>query len=182
MKVFRIALLVTLALLPITSLTWTPGSRAADEDRREGLRGSWVVAVTPGPAFLCDGPGGPQIAPPGPPFTELATYAAGGTLTETNTILNANSSTLVPGLPFNASDGQGQWERDGSKFEATFRKLVFDTNGNYIGNADIAENIPVHEPDANKFLGQFTIQFSFLNGNPPVCSSGSLAAQRIHAD
>src|ERR1700730_871511 len=179
MKVFRIALLVTLALLAMTFLTWTPGSRAEDEDRREGLRGSWVVTATPGPAFLC---GGPQIAPPAPPFTELATYAAGGTLTETNTILNANSATLVPGLPFNASDGQGQWERDGSKFEAKFRKLVFDTNGNYIGNADIAENIPVHEPGANKFSGQCAIQFSFLHGNQPVCSSGSLAAQRIHAD
>jgi hypothetical protein len=177
MKVFRIVLLITLALLPMTLLTWTPRSRAEDDDRSEGLRGSWVVTATPGPAFLC---GGPQIAPPAPPFTELAAYAAGGTLTETNTILNANSATLVPGLPFNASDGYGRWERDGSKFEATFRKLVFDTNGSYVGNADVRENIPTHEEDANKFSGQFTIQFSFLNGNPPVCSSGTLAAQRIH--
>jgi hypothetical protein len=178
MKVFRIVLLVTLVMLPMAFLTWTPGSRAEDDPTTD-LRGSWVVTAIPGAAFLC---GGPQIGPPAPPFTELASYAAGGTLTETNTILNANSAALVPGLPFNASDGHGEWERSGSKFEATFRKLVFDTNGNYIANADVAENIAVNGTASNKFSGQFTIQFSFLNGNPPVCSSGSLAAQRIHAD
>jgi hypothetical protein len=179
MKDFRVALLVTLALLPVAVLAWTPGSRADDDDSRGGLRGSWVIVATPGPAFLC---GGPQIAPPAPPFTELASYAVGGTLTETNTILNANSATLVPGLPFNASDGHGQWEREGSKFVAKFRKLVFDTSGDYVANADVSENIAISEPDSKKFSGQFTIQFSFLNGNTPVCSSGSLAAERIHAD
>jgi hypothetical protein len=179
MKTFRIVLSVTLALLPAALLTWTPGSRAEDEDSRGDLRGSWVVEATPGPAFLC---GGPLIAPPAPPFTELASYAAGGTLTETNTILNANSATLVPGLPFNASDGHGQWERDGSKFAAKFRKLVFDPSGGYVAHADVSENIMVSGSDANTFSGQFTIQFSFLSGNPPVCSSGTLAAKRLHAD
>jgi hypothetical protein len=72
MKVFRIVLLVTVAVLPMALLSWTPRSRAQDDPA--GLQGSWVVNVTPRAAFLC---GGPQIAPLGPPFTELATYAAG---------------------------------------------------------------------------------------------------------
>lgn len=177
MKVFRIVLLVTMAILPMAFLTWTPGSRAQDDPA--GLRGSWVVTATPGAAFLC---GGPQIAPPGPPFTELATYAAGGTLTETNTILNANSATLIPGLPFNGSDGHGAWEREDTQFKAMFRKLVFDTSGTYVANADISEKLALDPLDENKFSGSFTIKFSFLNGNPAVCSSGSLVAQRIQAD
>ena len=177
MKVLRIVMLVTVAILPMAILWWTPGSRAQDDPA--GLRGSWVVSATPGAAFLC---GGPQIAPPGPPFTELATYAAGGTLSETNTILNANSATLIPGLPFNGSDGHGAWEREDTQFKAMFRKLVFDTSGTYVANADISEKLALDPLDENKFSGSFTIKFSFLNGNPAVCSSGSVVAQRIHAD
>lgn len=179
MKIFRIAISVVLVLLPVALLIWLPGSRAEDEDFRRDLRGTWIVTAKPGPVSLC---GGPQIAPAGSPFTELASYAAGGTLTETNTILNANSATLVPGLPFNASDGQGTWEREGSKSEAKFRKLVFDTSGNYVANADISENIVVSASNADEFAGQFAIKFSFLNGGPAVCSSGSLDAERMHAN
>jgi hypothetical protein len=112
----------------------------------------------------------------------LASYSSGGTLIETNTILNANSATLVPGLPFNASDGHGQWERENSNFVAKFRKLVFDTSGQW-ANADLSESVTVSASDTDTFSGTFTIQFTFLTGNvPPVSSSGSLTAQRIHPD
>src|SRR5712692_11655978 len=177
MKVFRIVLSFTVAILPVAFLTWTPGSRAQDDP--EGLRGSWVVTATPGAAFLC---GGPQIAPPGPPFTELATYAAGGTLTETNTILNANSATLVPGLPFDASDGHGAWKKTGATFRETFRKLVFDTSGNYIANGDLQETIVIEPSNSASLSGSFNITLSFLNGAPAVCSSGSFEAVRIVAE
>ena len=114
----------TTALL-LMALMRVSVSRADDEEARRGrLPGSWVVAVTPDPIFLCNGP---QIAPAPPAFTELATFDPGGGFTETNTILNANSAALLPGLPFNGSDGHGTWAPRGEYFRVTFKKLVFDT-------------------------------------------------------
>lgn len=181
MRISRImAVVVTAAALPVTFLAWTPRSHAQDDDENSrSLGGSWVVTVTPNPIFLC---GGPQVAPAPLPFTELATYAAGGTLTETNTQLNANSATLSPSFPFSGSDGHGVWERGGGQFEATFRKLVFDPSGVYVANADISEKLTLQGSDHNRFSGSFTIMFSFVNNNPPLCSSGELEAKRIVVD
>jgi hypothetical protein len=140
----------------------------------EGLEGSWNVVVTPNALFLCNGP---QIGPPLPPFSELASYAAGGVLIETNVQLNANSASLAPGFPFNASDGHGSWKGSDPYFASKFRKFLFDPKGNYVANADLVEKISVE--DENSFTGTFTIRLSFLNNSPAVCSSGSLTARRI---
>jgi hypothetical protein len=53
----------------------------------------------------------------------LATYAAGGTFTETNTEVNANSSGSALGLT--GSDGHGAWKKEGAILKTTFRKLSF---------------------------------------------------------
>lgn len=142
----------------------------------EGLEGSWNVVVTPNALFLCNGP---QIGPPLAPFNELASYAAGGVLIETNTQLNANSASLAPGFPFNASDGHGSWKASDSYFASKFRKFLFDTNGNYVANTDLAEKIFLADNDENSFTGTFTIRLSFLNGSSALCSSGNLTARRI---
>jgi hypothetical protein len=141
----------------------------------EGLEGSWNVVVTPNALFLCNGM--IQIGPPLPPFSELASYAAGGVLIETNVQLNANSASLAPGFPFNASDGHGSWKGSDPYFASKFRKFLFDPKGNYVANADLAEKISLE--DENSFTGTFTIRLSFLNNSPAVCSSGSLTARRI---
>ena len=143
----------------------------------EGLEGSWNVVVTPNALFLCNGR---QIGPPLPPFNELASYAAGGVLIETNTQLNANSASLAPGFPFNASDGHGSWKGSDHSFASKFRKYIYDVSGHYVANADLAEKILLGDNDEDSFTGTFTIRFSFLNGSPAVCSSGRLTARRIN--
>jgi len=179
MKIDRIVAVAMSALL-LMFLTWRPQLQAQSaQANAPSLQGSWDVSVTPNAIFLC---GGPQVAPPPPPFTELATYDAGGGLTETNTILNANSATLIPGLPFNASDGHGAWKKTGATFRATFRKLVFDTSGNYIANGDLQETIVIEPSNSASLSGSFNITLSFLNGAPAVCSSGSFEAVRIVAE
>src|ERR1700730_7243668 len=126
----------------------------------EGLEGSWNVVGTTKELFLCNGP---QIGPPLAPFNELASYAAGGVLIETNTQLNANSASLAPGFPFNASDGHGSWKRSDLNFASEFRKYLFDGKGHYVANADLAEKISLEDNDENSFKGTFTIRLTFLN-------------------
>lgn len=81
-----------------------------------------------------------------PPFTELLVFHKGGTLSETNTTLHANSAA-VP-LNFNGSDGYGAWRNrrgghgrhdddeggNGRMVEFTLLKLVFDgTMNQHVG-------------------------------------------------
>ena len=143
------------------------------------LKGTWAVVVTPNAISICNGP---EIAPAPAPFHELATYAGGGVLIETNTQLNFISASLSPGFPFNASDGHGTWKRNdddsGAKFSAKFRKFLYDATGHFIGNVDIVERISL-DRDADTFSGKFTIQFTFLDNSPSLCSSGTLAAERM---
>lgn len=180
MKFVRIVLLVAGVAVALAVLSWTPRSHAQDAEAGRDLAGSWNVTVTPAPV----GSNCAQIPIPisVPPFTELATYSAGGTLIETNAQLNSNTAALIPGAPsVNASDGHGAWEREGGHFAAFFRKLVFDPGGVYVANADIREMINVDSTGSNQFSGTFTIKFSFFSGGN-ICGEGSLSAQRIRVD
>lgn len=148
-------------------LTCVPSMAAPPGD----LRGSWRVTVTPKPISLCNGP---VIAPPPAPFLELASYAGGGVMTETNTQLNFISAAVSPGLPLNGSDGHGTWKAADDGFEVKFTKLLFDSTGHYTGEADLAEELDV---SGDTFTGTFTIQINFLNNSPSLCSGGTLSAR-----
>jgi len=101
------------------------------------------VNVTANPVSICNGP---QVAPAPPPFVELATYAAGGTFTETNSEFNFNSVESV--LRVQGSDGHGAWQSEEGNFKTSFRKLLFDSTGAYIGNADLHDQLTVpHQRD-----------------------------------
>jgi hypothetical protein len=143
---------------------------------RGDLRGSWRVTVTPNPISLCNGS---VIAPPPAPFLELASYAGGGVITETNTQLNFISATVSPNLPLNASDGHGTWKEADEGFAVKFTKLLFDATGHYAGEADLTEELDV---TGDTFAGTFTIQIDFLNHSPSLCSGGTLIAQKITAE
>jgi hypothetical protein len=140
---------------------------------RDDLRGSWRVTVTPKPISLCNGP---VIAPAPAAFLELASYAGGGVMTETNTQLNFLSATVSPGLPLSGSDGHGTWKPTDDAFAVKFTKLLFDPTGHYTGEADLDEKIDVA---GDAFTGTFTIQINFLEKSPSLCSGGTLNAQRI---
>lgn len=72
-------------------------------------------------------------APGQPPFQELLTLHAGGTVSETNTTLHPNSA--VPAVfPFNGSDGYGAWQRHSfNKFKIRIVKIVFDEDNQHLG-------------------------------------------------
>ena len=139
------------------------------------LRGSWKVTVTPNAISLC---AGPVIAPPPAPFLELASYAGGGVMTETNTQLNFISAA-ISGLPLNGSDGHGSWKSTDDGFAAKFAKLLFDPAGHYTGEADLAEELDVTD---DSYTGTFTIQINLLNNSPSLCSGGTVTAKRITAE
>jgi hypothetical protein len=80
--------------------------------------GSWLLDVS-FPAQL----GNPPLR-----FREIVTIHAGGTLTETNSALNAASGVLgfPNGFGLIGSDGQGTWRRtQHGQIETVFRKMVF---------------------------------------------------------
>ena len=163
---------VSAATIAVTIVLTCSSSFASPED---GLKGSWKVTVSPNPLSLCNGP---QIGPAPLPFLELASYAGGGVMTETNTQVNFISASLSPDFPFNGSDGHGTWKRDGPGFSVKFIKLLYDATGNFVGEADIIEEVEVR---GDRFTGAFTIELDFLNNSPSVCSSGALSAHRIVA-
>jgi hypothetical protein len=99
------------------------GPASADDDRGHSnchITGTWLVDV--------DFP-----AVPGLHFKQLLTLHKGGTLTETNGGLHANSfpgPVLPPGVPapppLNGSDGHGSWELlRGCRVQWSFLKMVY---------------------------------------------------------
>jgi hypothetical protein len=158
---------ISIALSCVLSMAAPPGD----------LRGSWRVTVTPKqPLSLCNGP---VIAPPLAPFLELASYAGGGVMIETNTQVNFISAAASPSLPLNGSDGHGTWKAADDGFAVKFTKLLFDATGHYTGEADLAEELDV---SGDTFTGTFTIQINLLNNSPSLCSGGTLTAERITAE
>ena len=68
-------------------------------------------------------------APGFPPFQELLTFHKGGTVSETNTGVNANSAN--PFFPFNGSNGYGAWDKGGQgTIVFKFVKILFDGDTN----------------------------------------------------
>lgn len=155
-------------LLPCFAMT------SSAQEAREGLVGTWNINVTAAPTVsLCADPA--VIFPGPPPFVELATYANGGTMEETNTELNANSLSTT--LHLNGSEGHGVWTAGSSDgFKTHFRKLLFDGMGVYVGNADLFEELAVQH---HQLSGNFKIIVSFLNGSPSLCGSGTVSGSRM---
>lgn len=148
--------------------------RSNAQETEDGIVGTWTINVTAAPTFsVCTNP---AVTFPGPPpFVELATYADGGTMEETNTELNANS--LSTALHLNGSDGHGVWkDQTRDRVKTHFRKLLFDGIGDYVGNADLLEEITVQH---HQLSGNFKITVTFLNGDPSLCGSGTISGIRM---
>ena len=155
---------------------WAPSVSAQEgEEGHNSVVGTWFVNVPSATALtVCSS--GVQVAPPPPSFVQLGTFAAGGTYTETNSVLNFNTASS---LGFNGSDGHGAWKAQGdSHFKLTFRKLLYTVTGEYVGNADLNEKFAVQD---NTMSGTFTVKFSLLNGTQ-LCASGQFSGERISVE
>jgi len=142
------------------------------KEAQNSVVGTWFVHVPSGSGLAVCSNGVP-VAPPPPPFVQLETFAARGTYTETNSVLNFNTASS---LGFNGSDGHGAWKAQGDgHYKLTFRKLLYAGTGEYAGNADLNENVTVQD---NMMSGTFTVKFSLLNGTQ-LCASGQFSGERI---
>lgn len=106
--------LATLAALGLTMTV--PLTAAADSQSASNPApvGTWLLTVS----FASGNP---------PPFKEILTLHAGGTVTETNSALNGASGWLPPpALNLVGSDGQGTWQRlPQGKIGVSFSKMAF---------------------------------------------------------
>lgn len=108
--------------IPLASFLLLVGAAAASEPPSQAGNqhantyrpsGAWLLTINY-PAFVGI-----------PPFQEILVFHDGGTVSETNATLHANSAN--PGFPFNASPGYGSWENAGDRRAAfEFTKLLFD--------------------------------------------------------
>ena len=109
--------------------------------------GTWLITVE----FPEGGP---------PPFKEFLVFNAGGTLTETNTTLHANSA-LNPAspLPLNGSMGSGAWKRIGKRtVKFTFIKLVFSASGVHEGYLRVSGKARIN---GNHWTGEASTELLF---------------------
>lgn len=109
--------------------------------------GTWLITVE----FPEGGP---------PPFKEFLVFNAGGTLTETNTTLHANSA-LNPAspLPLNGSMGSGAWKRIGNRsVKFTFIKFVFGAGGTHEGYLRVSGTAKI---SGNHWTGEASTELLF---------------------
>jgi hypothetical protein len=105
--------------------------------------GAWMLEIAPQPS--------PGVETP-PPFHAVTTFAAGGTLSETNTALHPHANVVIfPDLgPVSASDGLGGWEAAGdSGFRAKFVKVLFSASGEHLGYIITVLDISVEDDTLN---------------------------------
>lgn len=164
----------------------------ADDDKqrfRPQPSGAWLLEVTFPP-----GPGAP------PPFLETLTFHVGGTVTESNTALNANSyvASLGQGCGFsgpggalefncNGSDGSGSWRRTGSRTLAfTIVKFVFDGETNeHVGFLRVSSSKVTFgrdgiRQDAADSLTEFLIGTDLQTAIPIPFGGADATGRRVH--
>lgn len=109
--------------------------------------GTWLVTVE----FPEGGP---------PPFREFLVFHAGGTLTETNTTLHANSAdNPASPLPLNGSVGSGAWKRIGRHtVKFTFIKFVFGVDGMHEGYLRVSGRARIR---GNTWTGEASTELLF---------------------
>lgn len=113
-KIVRLAVSSLVAGLASAAVASPPAQSNANRPE-----GSWLLTVSfPAQA------GNPPLS-----FKEIVTLHAGGTLTETNSTLNAASGVLgfaEGSFGLIGSDGQGTWQHaQRGQIETVFRKMVF---------------------------------------------------------
>ena len=130
-------------------------------DSSQLFTGTWIGAVTPA-----------QAEPP--PFHELITFHADGTLDETENDLTAP--------PFFSTVGKGAWRRSpssGRVITYTEVHLIYDpTTSAFMGTLEVRGRI-VLGSDGNTFSGQGKATAFDPNGNVLFQGNGPITATRI---
>jgi len=131
----------------------TAATAAAASDSSRSITGTWTVTVQPG-------------IPSTPSFQSTITFTSAGGVVE------ATSKRV-------SSGGIGAWTRTGNgQFSVTFRKYLFDANGNFSGTAVIAED-DVVDPNGTSYSGHATTKQFDKNGQPTGSFTSTSQAERM---
>lgn len=143
---------VCAAVLCAPVMFTSTGSARDHDDRSQDqwskhISGTWNFTVSP------------ELPPGVPPFTfsEFITFEVGGGLTETNTLLHANSAASLllppPVTGITGSEGHGNWRpgEDPRQIVVTFQKFVFAGPG-------VTEALDVEVQFSGQHVGRFTGQ------------------------
>ena len=122
--------LLFLSTLMLVLMIGVPTAQAQLRDLNEGVQDEVNRTLPTAGSGNPEGTFALTVTAPGlPPFQELLTFHKGGTVSETNTGVHANSAN--PLLPFNGSDGYGAWHKtDDGTVAFKFVKLVFEGETN----------------------------------------------------
>lgn len=138
------------------------------------ITGAWYLTTTPDPI-----PGVPAELQP-QAFSEIMTFAQGGAMTETNTLVH--TSSYVPGNPLptnvNGSDGFGSWKKSGANsIEVAFIKMLYNQSGRHIGFLRVLSKLTVEN---GKMRGPSQVEFQFTDPQmPPLPGSTNSEGNRI---
>ncbi len=134
----------------------------ADNDHRQefqSLVGAWVMQVG---------------TPPGPTFTALETFSAGGGSVESNN----GPGGRGPG------SGHGSWVRTGHRqFLSTLVRLNYDSDGNFTGTTKVRRSITLNR-NGDEFTGRDNVDLFDPAGNliPVTIPPGTFHGTRIEAE
>jgi hypothetical protein len=159
------ALLVLAAPRPQAQAQAAPGGEAVEPaDASLLFTGTWIAAVTPA-----------QAEPP--PFHELITFQADGTLVETENDLTAP--------PFFTTIGQGAWRRSpsgGLVITYTEVHLIYDpATTAFMGTLKVQGRIVLGR-DGNTFSGQAKAAAFDPDGNLLFQGNGPITGTRVKND
>jgi hypothetical protein len=151
-KVFAVTALLAGVALAGSGCS-TAATAAAASDNSRSITGTWTVTVQP-------------AVPSTPSFQSTITFTSAGGVVE------ATSKRV-------SSGGIGAWTRTGDgHFSVTFRKYLFDANGNFSGSAVIAED-DVVDPNGTSYSGHATTNQFDKNGNATGSFTSTSQAQRM---
>lgn len=109
----RQALVVPVVFLIVTWFAWCATPVLADDHQASKLVGTWFTSLDPGV---------PDVAP----ILAFFTFNKGGTLTQSQTLVHANSGNIDPICGCTASIGHGVWKKKRRNvFEYHFRGFVY---------------------------------------------------------
>ena len=164
----RVLIALSLTMTFIITAFAAAQSRAHDASRKgpkTAVVGTWLARVSPDPA--------PPGAPPSPPpFAELLTFAADGTVLQTD--------AGFP--PFAASPGHGSWVFvSRGVVDATYLKFLFDQQGQVAGAVQVKMRITLSSA-GDAWSGTDEVRFLDPEGNVLVTSTGLSQASRVAAE
>lgn len=164
----RLSYLAALLLAAVAALavvvTPTPlrtGAQTGTPMAGHGFVGAWRLTVT---------------EPGNPPLPALTTFAADGTLLDSDPPVSPGSG----GEPVTfRSSGHGVWQQSGPTAAAlTFVQLVTDGQGHFVGTTTISAQVTLGA-DGNSLRGPFSVTAADPSGKVLFQGTGTVEATRI---